>query len=1060
MTSSGIDSSRPTTASIVASNLEKPLLDERQYRVITLPNKLEALLINDVDTDKASAALDVNVGSYSDPNDLYGLAHFCEHLLFMGTEKYPSENEYSQYLSEHSGSSNAYTSSEETNYFFEVAHDYLEGALDRFAQFFICPLFSPDCKDREIRAVDSENKKNLQSDSWRLHQLDRSLSNPHHVYNKFSTGNLTTLNDEPLARNVNVRDELLKFHQQLYSANLMKLVIVGRESLDTLEEWVVSKFSAIRNIDIPRPHSEYHSNGIVPLTSKELGKIIRAKPVMDTKHLVLTFPVPDQRPVYTVKPSHYFSHLIGHEGPGSLLHYFKQREWANSLSAGSQHVIDGTDFFVVDVELTTKGLDNYEQVLYGIFEYLKLLELTPPQSWIFDELKEMTVVDFKFKQKTDAIDVASRLATVLQRPGLPREHLLSHNLMRDYRSELISDFVTYLNPDNFRAVLTGQSLSGLDKREKWYGTEYSEQNIDPEILAKLKNTKYDAKTSPYQLPAKNEFIPTNFAVNRKERNSDEPLKRPNLVRRTDQVSVWHKKDDTFWVPKARVYIKLTNPFANMTPSNSVKTGMFVSLINDALVEFAYNAEVAGLRYEVATAKGGIEISVNGYNDKILVLIERILEKIKSYKVVDPSRFEVLKEKSQRSNQNFGYTVPYNQIGQYTYFLLNEHVWHIDEKSAELDNLELQDMQAFIGEFVRQFQIEILAFGNITKEEALKVSDLCVDILRSRPLAVSQRVLGRSYLLPPSSSNYYNINLKDEKNVNSCIDYTMQVGLITEAEKRVTLELLAEIAHEPAFNQLRTKEQLGYVVFGGVRSTRTTMGYRVLVQSERTTDYLEERIDQFLYKLGDILEKLPDADFKSYVEAVIVRKLEKRKNLSEESNRYWTHIQSGYYNFLKHESDVEIIRTLKKEHVIKLYNEYINPDSPSRSKLVVHLKSQSPPVQSQEVLITTAVINLASKYNIEYTQAEMAEMAEACQGKELPEIVAVISAKLSAKGLSNSDTSKFLSELNASVNPTGDKKYPEGENITDVGHFKSRLALTEAPTPLFDLSMYQEQGAKL
>lgn len=60
----------------------------------------------------------------------------------MGTHKYPNENEYSEFLSKNSGMSNAYTSQEETNYFFEVANPALTDALDRFAQFFISPLMA------------------------------------------------------------------------------------------------------------------------------------------------------------------------------------------------------------------------------------------------------------------------------------------------------------------------------------------------------------------------------------------------------------------------------------------------------------------------------------------------------------------------------------------------------------------------------------------------------------------------------------------------------------------------------------------------------------------------------------------------------------------------------------------------------------------------------------------------------------------------------------------------------------------------------------------------------
>lgn len=71
----------------LADSLEKPSVDNRTYRVIRLPNQLEALLVHDPDTDKASASVNVNVGNFSDDDDMPGMAHAVEHLLFMGTEK-------------------------------------------------------------------------------------------------------------------------------------------------------------------------------------------------------------------------------------------------------------------------------------------------------------------------------------------------------------------------------------------------------------------------------------------------------------------------------------------------------------------------------------------------------------------------------------------------------------------------------------------------------------------------------------------------------------------------------------------------------------------------------------------------------------------------------------------------------------------------------------------------------------------------------------------------------------------------------------------------------------
>jgi len=68
-------------------NIIKSLGDKRDYKGFILNNGLKVLLISDPETDKSAAALDVNIGSMSDPRDLQGLAHFLEHMLFMGTKK-------------------------------------------------------------------------------------------------------------------------------------------------------------------------------------------------------------------------------------------------------------------------------------------------------------------------------------------------------------------------------------------------------------------------------------------------------------------------------------------------------------------------------------------------------------------------------------------------------------------------------------------------------------------------------------------------------------------------------------------------------------------------------------------------------------------------------------------------------------------------------------------------------------------------------------------------------------------------------------------------------------
>lgn len=175
-------------------------------------------------------------------------------MLPLACMQYPLESDYTDYLTQNSGSSNAFTGMDQTNYqyvrslptpcssrssadrcatptppalSFDVHPSGLDGALDRFSQFFIAPVFDPSCTEREANAVDSENSKNLQVDMWRMYQLDKTLSSREHSYWRFGTGNKKTLWDEPRAKGVDVRARLIEWQAQNYSANLMKLCVLS-----------------------------------------------------------------------------------------------------------------------------------------------------------------------------------------------------------------------------------------------------------------------------------------------------------------------------------------------------------------------------------------------------------------------------------------------------------------------------------------------------------------------------------------------------------------------------------------------------------------------------------------------------------------------------------------------------------------------------------------------------------------------------------------------------------------------------------------------------------------
>lgn len=1109
--------------------LEKPELDNRTYRVIRLPNCLEALLVHDPDTDKASAAVDVGVGSFSDPESVQGLAHCLEHALFMGTEKYPKENAYGQYLASHSGYANAYTASTHTNYFFEVAalaqpkasslsvtssvapsaasnaastngtvtpvsdtpsstpsvvpenESPLLGALDRFAQFFICPLFLKDTLDRELRAVDSENKKNLQSDPWRLMQLAKSLANPAHPYHHFSTGNLNTLRDWPKQRGIEIRDAFIDFHAHQYSANRMKLVVLGREPLDALQNWVVDLFSAVKNQDLPPNRWD----DVTAFPPDRLGKIIYAKPVMDSRTLELSFAYQDEDHLFEYQPSHYLSHLIGHEGPGSILAYLKARGWANSLSAGSYTPCPDTAFFSVSIRLTEDGLQRYHDVIKVVFEYIALLRQTPPQKWIYEETKNLLAVDFRWKQKSPASRFTSTVSHVMQKP-LPREWLLSGwSLLRAYDPALITKALSYLRADNFNLQIVSLTYPGdWDRREKWYGTEYKLEDIPKSFLHELDEIleKPERRVPELHLPHRNEFVPTRFEVEKKE--VEIPAQMPSLIRHDDRVRTWFKKDDTFWVPKGSVELVLRSPLVSATPGNNVMARLYCELVRDALNEYSYDAELAGLDYGITPSSIGLEVSIDGYNDKLPLLLEKVLCTMKQLEI-KPDRFKIIKERMARGFRNAEYYQPYLQVSRFSRLLTADRVWVNEQFAAELAHIEPEDVAAFVPRVLRQVHIENLVHGNFYKEDALRITDMIEKTISARVLPQSQWHIQRDVILPRGSNYIYQHTLSDPANVNHCIEYYLFVDSVNDRLARAKTQLFSQMTHEPAFDQLRTREQLGYVVFSGNRYSNATVGYRVIVQSERDCSYLESRIDSFLLNFAQVLEEMSDADFETHKRSLINRHLEKLKNLGAEINRFWIHIQSGYFDFLEHEYDAETVRALTKAEMIEFYRFFIDPRSPNtRAKLSVHLNAQSRAGPSDEetaelkIKLVDGIVAVLNTNNVHVDAVAFKEQLgklDTTGPHDIKDNV-LVATRIFLEGPAKVDRG-VVEKLQAPIKESVEKTLKADESsssmtvddgftarpptyVTNVPEFKARLPATTAPCPVVDLSEFEDVEYKL
>jgi insulysin len=775
-----------------------------------------------------------------------------------------------------------------------TANSGFYGALDRFAQFFIHPLFLEDTLDREIQSVDSENKKNLQSDTWRLHQLQQSLSNPAHPFNHFSTGNWSTLHEIPLGRGQNLRNEFMKFYQDHYSANRMKLVVLGLESLDVLQQWTVNLFSPITNKDLPM----LRWDNLPVYTEDQYAHQIFAKPVLDSRYLDLRFPFPNDENLFESQPASYISHLIGHEGPGSLLSYLKEKGWANELSAGNDEVCHGENVFDVQIRLTEAGLQKYQEVLEATFQYLSMLTENQPKEWIFDEQKVMSEVNFRFRQTAKASKTTSYISGIMQHAKYPRSRILSANsVLKKFDPQAILEAQACLTPEKCRFILVSQNYPGTwESKEQWYGTEYTYSAIPQDLRQRLsKAFKSSSSTRPpeFHLPHKNEFIPTRFEVEKKE--VAELAKAPKLIRNDQFVRTWYLKDDRFWVPKASLNICLRTPLAYVTPRCAVMTQLYCSLVQDSLNEYSYDADLAGLSYALSSDSLGLSITVVGYNDKMALLLEKLLSHMKDFELKE-SRFDIYKERYARSYKNWGFKQPFNQVGHYKAWVHSDRFWTTDNYATELDSVHLQDLQTFVPQLLQQFHIEIFAYGNLYKEDALKLTDLCERTLKPYGLPTSQWPSRRSLIVPTGSNFIYARPLPDPANVNHCVEFVVWAGSNHDRSLRAKAMLVAQIADEPCYDQLRTKEQLGYVVFSGVTLNLHRVGFRVLVQSEKSPEYLEGRIESFLEQFERQIDEMDEAKFEKHKSSVISRLKETSKNMREEFDRVWSNISSEYFDF--------------------------------------------------------------------------------------------------------------------------------------------------------------------
>ncbi len=819
--------------------------DERIYRAFQLDNGLDVLLVSDPEMQKSAAAMDVAVGSLEDPWDHLGMAHFLEHLLFLGTDKYPTVEEYSEYLANNGGSSNAYTSSERTNYQLQVNHDGLEEALDRFAQFFIAPRFDPEFVEREMNAVNSEHQKNLQDDFWRKRMIQRALHRDGHPRQKFSTGDLSTLENA-------TREALIEFYKKYYSANVMKLCVMSENDLDTMEGWVRSKFASIPNYD--RGALQYPKDVFDPA---KLPMVIEVKPVTDSRSLELEFAMPSVRDYWREKPTGLLGALVGHEGEGSLLSQLKKEDLATGLSSGTM-TESYSSYFSARVTLTENGLANVDRVIQLFFSYVDMLREEGLKDYYFYEHKVMSEIDYYYRDPQEGMWTASSYAASMQVHPAP-EFMKNESLFFDYDPDLFAKYLTYIQPDKLRATLIAPDVE-TDQVEPNYGSEYRVYTAPADRVAKWST---QAAMDAFSYPEPNPFMPTDLSLLPAPKVETGPTKLIDDERGT----FWFEQDTKFELPKAELNLRFLTQKTNSSPKDRLLATLYGRVISEGMNEWLYPAIEAGLGGGVSADARGVQITARGYSQRLPDLLAEVAGKLETV-TIDEKTFAAIKDEVARDYANAVYDQAYSQTFYEFNNLMVPYAIHRQDYQDMVKSITLDEVRQYASTVLNEAAIEGAAYGNLDGAALKAGIDEAFKKVADRTLAEDQRPGRERVDLTGSTPRAWVFSSKSD---NACWMNFVQFGP-RDPRREAILRIGASYFKTPFYSEMRTRQQLGYIVFSGALTNSPGQGMYFLIQSgSYPAGELADRAYAWAAENISTVREMTDQEF-SELQASIVEEL--------------------------------------------------------------------------------------------------------------------------------------------------------------------------------------------
>ena len=882
------------------------LKPKNESRILTgnvLENGIKFINVNDLNLDRSHVMVSVNIGSLFNPVEFQGLAHFLEHMLFLGSKKYPGENQFEKFLNENGGMSNAYTATFETVYYFSVFNNKLEKAIDMFSRFFIDPLFDSDSVNRELNAIDSEHNKNIQNDQWRLQHFFGLISKKDSLINKFGTGNLETLQKD------GVREAMIQFYNNHYVSSNINVVTVSSIDNETVSKLVEKSFSNIPNKSVPKLQIEkpFFDNNPTNYFVKSVSK---------NDNIVYLWEIPDHVTNYLTSHSpHIISHVISSDNDKSLKQILIKKGLIKTLYS---YVLD-EGLFILNVKLS--NLNNWKEVDSYIKFYIDDLK---NQNWfeIANYFKKKDSILFNFSSKEESNDLGLKLVSNLIYYPIEKAYIgadVIENINVDQINSLLNE---YLLMEKANIIITADNLiSTSDIRvdnfiqEKYYGIEYSQ--IEIETLPEA-SFEYEIITENPFLETKPEWIDGLDEILEPTQISGYPFK------------VWFGNVSKF--NETRIYSELifTNSEITFEMSNTINTLILLRYINRKISKDFNLATEIGFYTNISldTDDSIVTVSITGHNDKFIEYFNMINEYIRefNYSDDDQTMINMIINELKDNYNNIKKLNPW----KYSYYLEEINMYNnsitIDEAINYLNSIDINTFSKKINEIknriLYQSKFTILIYGNVTFQKIFN-SDNNINLIYpsiEKPKNKVKKLIDIDCIHPN----------EDEK--DNFVQYSYYIGNFLPRNNLLLL-LLAVSLNQKFYDEIRTKQQFGYLVSASRSSYQNDIYYfKQKVQSSRSVENIEEAINIFN---TNFLSTVSEEDFNKYLTSA-KNILEERDNSTRELfGRYLDEIYYNKFIFNRRELMLQYVKKITfKEYRNFFTNNILNGQL---SKLIIRHK---------------------------------------------------------------------------------------------------------------------------